>query len=61
LLLFFVLGPFGLPLLFKSRGFSRTWKIILTAVVIIYTAYLLLGLAKVWTAVHEEMKLLDSL
>ena len=30
LLLFFVLGPFGLPLLFRSSAFGKTWKIILT-------------------------------
>jgi hypothetical protein len=40
LLLFFVLGPFGLPLLFKSPGFGKTWKIILTVAVVIYTVYL---------------------
>jgi len=41
LLLFFVLGPFGLPLLYKSPKFSKTLKIILTIVVIIYTSYLI--------------------
>ncbi len=41
LLLFFVLGPFGLPLLYKSPKFSKKLKIILTIVVIIYTSYLI--------------------
>ena len=41
LLLFFVLGPFGLPLLYKSPGFTRKWKIVLTILVIIYTLYLI--------------------
>ena len=41
LLLFFVLGPFGLPLLYKSPKFSRALKIILTIGVIIYTSYLI--------------------
>jgi hypothetical protein len=41
LLLFFVLGPFGLPLLYKSFGFTRKWKIVLTILVIIYTSYLI--------------------
>jgi hypothetical protein len=41
LLLFFVLGPFGLPLLYKSSGFTRKWKIVLTILVIIYTSYLI--------------------
>jgi len=40
LLLFLVLGPFALPLLFRSRGFSPTAKFILAAVVLAYTAYL---------------------
>jgi hypothetical protein len=41
LFLFFVLGPFGLPLLYKSPRFSRTSKIILTIAVVIYTFYLI--------------------
>jgi len=41
LLLFLVLGPFGLPLLYKSPKFSKALKIILTIVVIIYTCYLI--------------------
>ena len=41
LLLFFVLGPFGLPLLYKSPKFSKTLKIILTILVILYTFYLI--------------------
>jgi hypothetical protein len=40
-LLFFVLGPFGLPLLYKSPAFSKPLKIILTIAVIIYTSYLI--------------------
>ncbi len=40
LILFFVLGPFGLPLLYKSPKFSRVAKIVLTVVVMIYTIYL---------------------
>jgi len=41
LLLFFVLGPFGLPLLYRSPKFSKPLKIILTIVVILYTSYLI--------------------
>jgi hypothetical protein len=41
LLLFLVLGPFGLPLLYRSPKFSKTSKIILTVVVMIYTSYLI--------------------
>jgi len=41
LFLFFVLGPFGLPLLYRSPKFNKTLKIILTIVVMIYTSYLI--------------------
>jgi len=40
LALFFVLGPVGLPLLYRSPHFGRTSKIILTVAVLVYTAYL---------------------
>ena len=40
LMLFAVLGPFGLPLLWKSRSFSRWSKIALTAAVAAYTILL---------------------
>ncbi|MGD0489546.1 MAG: hypothetical protein ABSB94_20450 [Syntrophorhabdales bacterium] len=56
LLLFFVLGPFGLPLLFKSPRFSKTWKIILTMAVVVYTVYLIFVSLKLGTAVYMEMK-----
>jgi hypothetical protein len=36
-----VLGPFGLPLLYKNPNFSKTSKIILTIAVIHYTSYLI--------------------
>jgi hypothetical protein len=38
--LFFVLGPVGLPLLYRSPHFGKTSKIILTVAVLVYTAYL---------------------
>jgi hypothetical protein len=41
LLLFLVLGPLGLPLLYKSPSFGKTSKIILTIIIAIYTVYLL--------------------
>ena len=40
LLLFFVLGPFGLPLVYKSPKFSRKSKGVWTAVMAVYTGYL---------------------
>ena len=41
LLLIFVLGPFGLPLVYKSPKFNRPAKIILTVLTAIFTVYLL--------------------
>jgi hypothetical protein len=43
LLLFCVLGPLALPMLWRSRRFSRFWKLVLTAIVVGLTA-LVLGL-----------------
>ncbi|OGH56734.1 MAG: hypothetical protein A3G34_03840 [Candidatus Lindowbacteria bacterium RIFCSPLOWO2_12_FULL_62_27] len=39
-LLFFVLGPFGLPILYQSPNFGKRSKILLTIVMIPYTWYL---------------------
>jgi hypothetical protein len=55
LLLFFVLGPFGLPLLYKSPAFSKTWKIILSTVVIIYTSYLIFASLEIARQLYSRM------
>jgi len=39
-LLFFVLGPLGLPYLWKSPRFSQSLKIVLTIAVVAYTGLL---------------------
>jgi hypothetical protein len=41
-LLFLVLGPFGLPLLYQSPAFDRVWKAVLTVVVLLYTLWLVI-------------------
>ena len=41
ILLFIVLGPFGLPLLWRSPSFTRGWKILLTLAVLAETVMLL--------------------
>jgi len=56
LLLFFVLGPFGLPLLYKSPRFSRKLKIVLTVVVIIYTIYLIIVSLEIGRKLYLEME-----
>jgi len=55
LLLFFVLGPFGLPLLYKSPKFSRGLKIVLTIVVIIYTSYLIFASLKLGKELYSRI------
>ncbi len=55
LLLFFVLGPFGLPLLYKSPKFSKTSKIILTIALIIYTSYLIFASLEIARQLYGRM------
>ena len=56
LLLFLVLGPFGLPLLYKSPGFSRRLKIVLTVAVILYTTYLIIGSVQMARELYIQLK-----
>jgi len=56
LLLFFVLGPFGLPLLYRSPRFSKALKIILTVVVIVYTSYLIFASVEIGRELYRRMK-----
>jgi len=56
LLLFIVLGPFALPLLYKSPKFNKTLKILLTVVVVIYTLYLVFVSLEIGREVYIEMK-----
>ena len=65
LLLFFVLGPFGLPLLYKSPEFGKSSKIALTIGVVIYTSYLIfvsLEIAReLYKKVEELRGILDQM
>lgn len=61
LLLFFVLGPFGLPLLYKSPEFSKASKIILTIVVIAYTFYLIFVSLEIARELFRKMEELQEL
>ena len=56
LLLFFVLGPFGLPLLYKSPKFSKTLKIVLTIAVMIYTVYLIIATVEFGRNLYIKME-----
>ena len=55
LLLFFVLGPLGLPLLWRSPGFSRGMKIALTVAVMAYSALLVETVLMAIRAAMEQM------
>jgi hypothetical protein len=55
LLLFFVLGPFGLPLLYKSPAFSKTVKIVLSIAVILYTFYLIFASLEIARQLYSRM------
>ena len=61
LLLFFVLGPFALPLLYKSPKFNKTLKVILTITVIIYTSYFVYTSLKIGREVYKEMGALQEI
>jgi len=60
LLLFFVLGPLGLPLLYKSPKFSKTLKAILTIIVIFYTCYLIFATVEVGRLFYLRMEALQD-
>jgi len=61
LLLFFVLGPFGLPLLYKSPKFSKVLKILLTIIVIVYTSYLIFASLEIGRELYKRMEELQEL
>jgi len=58
LMIFAVLGPLGLPMLWRSSQFSRAWKVILT--VIVLTITLLIG-GLVWYVVDKLLAALGEL
>ncbi len=62
ILLFVVLGPLGLPFLYRSNSFSKTGKIILTIAVAVYTlvvlavfAWLIILILRIISQISEEL------
>ena len=47
-----MLGPFGLPLLWRSRRFSHSWKILLTGIVLSVATFVVLTL---WYVFHVAL------
>ena len=59
-LLFFVLGPFGLPLVWKNPRFSRGVKLALTALMLFYLGLLAVLTVRMVQAVTEQMQYLNG-
>jgi hypothetical protein len=60
-LLFFILGPFALPLLYKSPKFSKSVKVGLSIIVIAYTFYLSLAVYLLGRELYSLMGLLKTI
>ncbi len=60
LMLFVVLGPFGLPLLWKSPRFSRLMKIMLTLATFLYTWWLVIVTITASQAVLQHFRDLQT-
>jgi hypothetical protein len=58
-LLFAVLGPLGLPYLWRSPRFSRGAKIALSGCVIVYTGLLVVQTVRMVREVRDELKALQ--
>ena len=61
LALFLVLGPFGLPLLYKSPKFNNLSKIILTILVIIYTLLLIYATSEIVRFTYKKIEELQDI
>ena len=59
-MLFFVLGPFGLPLVWKNPSFSRWIKIALTLAMVVYTLALVDVTLRAARAVMNEIGQLNT-
>ena len=59
-LLFLVLGPLGLPYLWRSPSFSRRLKVLLTVLVLAYAALCIDEMIRVLRAVMNEMDVLGT-
>lgn len=59
-MLFFVLGPLGLPLVWKNPHFSRRVKVVLTLIMVVYTVWLVDLTIRIFRAVMAEMNHLNA-
>ena len=59
-MLFFVLGPFGLPLVWKNPRFSRSVKMVLSIAMIFYAAFLVDLTIRMYRAVMNQMDQINA-
>ena len=59
-MLFFVLGPFGIPLVWTTPRFSRPVKVALTVVMVFYTIALIAAVLHMVDAVTHSMRQLND-
>jgi hypothetical protein len=57
-MLFLVFGPLALPLLWRSRRFTRLWKIVLTVIMAVVTVYLIWS---IWYVLNQSLAPLREL
>lgn len=55
-LLFIVLGPLALPMLYKSPKFSKRAKIVLTIAVILFSLYLIFVSVKIGREIYRSLE-----
>ena len=60
-MLVFILGPFGLPLLWKSPRFARWAKLLLPLLTLVYTYALIMGTVAAVRSILSHTTQLDSL
>ena len=60
LLLFFVLGPFGLPLVWRNPRFSRAAKLFLTALMALYAWLFVVLTTRMVEAVLHQLEQLNN-
>lgn len=59
-MLLFILGPFALPLLWRSRAFHPYAKIAITGVVVFITAYVTWTLYGLFSVLYERLSILGG-
>ena len=59
-MLLFVLGPLGLPLVWKNPRFNRGTKYALTVLMVVYTLFLIKLTAQLVRAVSQSVEQFDS-